>query len=151
MKSPTTGLVSPAHYGFWKALTRCFAPVIRLWEALGAEHPPGVFLFSGASTGESARLGAKSVETRRAVSGSQEDVMGATVGDRVEVQPKSVQAQGRSGTVEAVLSESPSRYQVSWDNGKSSIISATDGALRVISRSKRASSRRRATTPPKKN
>jgi hypothetical protein len=77
--------------------------------------------------------------------------MGATVGDRVEVQPKSVQAQGRSGTVEAVLSESPSRYQVSWDNGKSSIISATDGALRVVSRSKQASSRRQATKPPKKN
>jgi hypothetical protein len=77
--------------------------------------------------------------------------MGATVGDRVEVQPKSVQAQGRLGTVEAVLSESPPRYQVRWDNGRWSIISATDGSLSVVPRSKRAPSRRQTTTPPKKN
>jgi hypothetical protein len=76
--------------------------------------------------------------------------MGAIVGDRVEVQPKSVQAQGRCGTVEAVLSESPSRYQVRWDDGRSSIISAADGSLSVVSRSKRAPSRRRAAPPEKK-
>ena len=62
--------------------------------------------------------------------------MSATVGDRVEVQRKSVQALARTGMVEAVLSESPGRYQVRWDNGGWSIISATDGALRVIPRRK---------------
>ena len=77
--------------------------------------------------------------------------MGATVGDRVEVQPKSVHAQGRSGTVEEVLSESPSRYQVRWDDGKWSIISATDGSLRVVSRSTQTPRPRRTTAPPKKN
>ena len=77
--------------------------------------------------------------------------MGAAIGDRVEVQPKSVQAQGRFGTIEAVLSESPSRYQVRWDNGGWSIISATDGSLSVVSGGKRTPSRRRTTAPPKKS
>jgi hypothetical protein len=76
--------------------------------------------------------------------------MGAAVGDRVEVQPRSIQAQARFGTIEAVLSESPPRYQVRWDNGRWSIISATDGSLRVLPGSKRAPRRRRITTPPKK-
>jgi Domain of unknown function (DUF1918) len=67
--------------------------------------------------------------------------MGATVGDTVEVQPKSVHAPGRFGTIEAVLSQSPSRYQVRWDTGTSSIISATDGSLRVVPRRKRSPSR----------
>lgn len=40
--------------------------------------------------------------------------MSATVGDRVQVQRKSVQALARTGMVEAVLSESPGRYQVRW-------------------------------------
>jgi hypothetical protein len=78
-------------------------------------------------------------------------MMGATtVGDRVEVQQRSVQAQARFGTIEAVLSESPPRYQVRWDNGRWSIISATDGSLRVLPGSKRTPRRRRTTTPPKK-
>ena len=74
--------------------------------------------------------------------------MGATVGDRVEVEPRSVRAQPQFGTIEAVLSDSPPRYQVRWDNGRWSIISATDGSLSVVSRSKRAPSRRRTTAPP---
>jgi uncharacterized protein DUF1918 len=56
--------------------------------------------------------------------------MAATAGDRVAVQTKRVDASERMGTVEAVLSESPPRYQVRWDNGGWSII--TDGALRVV-------------------
>jgi hypothetical protein len=66
--------------------------------------------------------------------------MGATVGDRVRVQPASVHAQARFGTVEAVLS--PYRYQVQWDNGRWSIISATDGSLSVVSHPKRAPKRK---------
>jgi hypothetical protein len=95
-----------AHYGF------SFARPLRLLEgpdavlrarhtALGrlpAQTSAGVFLLSGASTGEPATSGAKSVEkSDEQYQGSREEVMGATVGDRVEVQPKSVQAQGRSG------------------------------------------------------
>jgi len=75
--------------------------------------------------------------------------MSATVGDRVRVQPPSIQAPPRFGTVEAVLSESPSRYQVRWDTGRWSIISATDGSLRVMPTRKRPA-RRRPTAPPKK-
>jgi len=70
--------------------------------------------------------------------------MGAAVGDRVEVQPQSVHAHRRLGTIEAVLSESPPRYQVRWDNDRWSIVAPTDGSLRVVSATKRAPRRRRA-------
>jgi len=73
--------------------------------------------------------------------------MAASVGDRVEVQPKRAQSPGRAGTVEAVLSESPPRYQVRWDDGRSSIISATDGALRVASPKKPPRSRKSTARP----
>jgi hypothetical protein len=76
--------------------------------------------------------------------------MAAIVGDRVAVQAKSVHSPERMGTVEAVLAESPPRYQVHWDSGGWSIISPTDGALRVVSGGKRRPSRR-TTTAPKKN
>jgi hypothetical protein len=75
--------------------------------------------------------------------------MAAIVGDRVAAQAKSVHLPERMGTVEAVLAESPPRYQVRWDNGGWSIISPTDGALRVVSSSKRRTGRR--TTTPKKD
>ena len=74
--------------------------------------------------------------------------MGANVGDRVKVQPASVHAQGRYGTVEAVLS--PSRYQVRWDDSRWSILSVTDGALSVVSAAKRPPRRRATATPAKK-
>jgi hypothetical protein len=67
--------------------------------------------------------------------------MDAAIGDRVEVQPKSVHAAARSGTVESVVSGSPPRYRVRWDDGRVSIISATDGALSVASRRRRSRSR----------
>jgi len=76
--------------------------------------------------------------------------MNATVGDRVRVQPPSLLAPARFGTVEAVLSESPSRYQIRWDTGRWSIISTTDGSLRVVPTPKR-SARRRRTTPTKQH
>src|SRR5207342_3313089 len=79
---------------------------------------------------------------------TQEEEMAAIVGDRVAVQTKSVHAPERMGTVEAVLAESPPRYDVRWDNGGWSIISPTDGALRVIPGTKRRP-RRRTTAPPK--
>jgi hypothetical protein len=75
--------------------------------------------------------------------------MAAIVGDRVAVQAKSVHSPERMGTVEAVLAESPPRYQVRWDTGGWSIISPTDGALRTVPSSKRRP-RRPTTTPPKK-
>jgi len=75
--------------------------------------------------------------------------MRVTVGDRVEVQPESAEAQGRLGTVEAVLLVPPSRYQVRWDNGRWSMIAATDGVLSVVSRRDPSPTRRRKTTPPR--
>ncbi len=56
--------------------------------------------------------------------------MAAIAGDRVAVQTKSLHAYDRMGTVQAVLAESPPRYQVRWDNGGWTII--TSSALRVI-------------------
>jgi Domain of unknown function (DUF1918) len=56
--------------------------------------------------------------------------MVASAGDRVAVQAKGLHASERMGTVQAVLAESPPRYQVRWDNGGWSII--TSGALRVL-------------------
>jgi len=81
----------------------------------------------------------------RAGSGSQEDEMAASVGDRVAVQTKHVDAPERLGTVEAVLAESPPRYQVRWDTGEWSIITA--GALRVVPPARKPPPRRRTTTP----
>jgi Domain of unknown function (DUF1918) len=73
--------------------------------------------------------------------------MAAIVGDRVAVQTKRVDASERMGTVEAVLAESPPRYQVRWDNGGWSIITA--GALRVVHPARKRPPRRRTTTPKK--
>ena len=44
--------------------------------------------------------------------------MSATVGDRIEVQRQSVHTPVRAGIVENVLSESPGRYGVRWDDGR---------------------------------
>jgi Domain of unknown function (DUF1918) len=73
--------------------------------------------------------------------------MATIVGDRVAVQARSVRAPERMGTVEAVLAESPARYQVRWDSGGWSIISPADGALRVVSTKKRRPSPRTTTAP----
>jgi Domain of unknown function (DUF1918) len=70
--------------------------------------------------------------------------MAVTVGDRVEVQRSGVRVAPRTGIVESILSDSPGRYQVRWDNGRWSIISATDGALRLVSRARRRPVRPRA-------
>jgi hypothetical protein len=80
---------------------------------------------------------------------AEENTMVATVGDRVQVQRRNVETEGRLGTVEVVLSQSPPRYQVRWDNGRWSIISANDGSLRVVARRKRAPRRGRTATPKK--
>ena len=73
-------------------------------------------------------------------------VLEPAVGDHVEVQPKGIHMQGRIGRVDAVLSHSPPRYQVRWQSGRWSIISATDAALRVLPLRKRAPRRRTTTT-----
>ncbi len=71
--------------------------------------------------------------------------MAAIVGDRVAVQTKRVVASERMGTVEAVLAESPPRYQVRWDTGGWSIITA--GALRVVPPARKRPPRRPTTNP----
>ena len=47
MRSPTTGEVPPAHYGFWTALTERSASVTRLWKdpRRGAASARGPFSF----------------------------------------------------------------------------------------------------------
>jgi Domain of unknown function (DUF1918) len=73
--------------------------------------------------------------------------MVAIVGDRVAVQTKRVDAPERMGMVEAVLAESPPRYQVRWDTGGWSIITAA--ALRVVPPVRKRPRRRRPTTAKK--
>ena len=73
--------------------------------------------------------------------------MAVIVGDRVAVQMKRVDASERMGTVEAVLAESPPRYQVRWDNGGWSIITA--GALRVVPPARKRPQRRPPSTKRK--
>jgi Domain of unknown function (DUF1918) len=65
----------------------------------------------------------------------------AAIGDRVTVQPATMHARARTGTVEAVLGPPPSRYQVRWDDGRWSIIAPTDGALRVLPQPRRGARR----------
>ena len=137
----------PAHYGFWKALTRCYALVIRLWEAPGADIRRGSF--SSRATASANRRARRPNHKVDEVPGSREGMMDVSVGDRVEVQPRSVNTRGRLGTVEAVLKESPLRYQVRWDNNRWSIIAPTDSALRVVSRDKRTTPA--TATPQPKN
>jgi Domain of unknown function (DUF1918) len=72
--------------------------------------------------------------------------MGAAVGDRIEMQRPSVHMPARGGIAESVLSESPGRYGVRWDDGRWSIISATDGSLRVLPRAKPRRRRAAATS-----
>ena len=133
------GCELPAHYGFWKALTGRDASVNRLWEASGG-LTPGVFPLLVVRRRADRRCNGTNVPR-----GAR---LGATVGDRVRVQPASVHAQARFGTIEAVLSQS--RYQVRWDDRRWSIISATDGSLSVVSRSKPAARRRGAAISPAK-
>jgi Domain of unknown function (DUF1918) len=60
------------------------------------------------------------------------------VGDRIIVESERVAQPGREGVIEEVLKEEPPRYQVRWEDGRTSIFSPSAGAATIEQRSKRA-------------
>jgi hypothetical protein len=64
--------------------------------------------------------------------------MAASVGDRVVIESEKVGQPGRSGVVEEVLRENPSRLRVRWDDGRTSIIAPSAGAARFTRARRRA-------------
>jgi hypothetical protein len=60
------------------------------------------------------------------------------VGDRIIVESERVAQPGREGVIEEVLKEEPPRYQVRWEDGRTSIFSPSAGAATIEQKSKRA-------------
>jgi Domain of unknown function (DUF1918) len=61
--------------------------------------------------------------------------MAVKVGDQIMVAAASVNAPGRTGTVETVMRQDPLRVEVRWDDGHTTVISPTDGAASIVSAS----------------
>jgi hypothetical protein len=59
--------------------------------------------------------------------------MKAEVGDRILLETEKVGQPARAGVVEEVLEHKPPRLRVRWDDGHSSIVAPSSGALRVES------------------
>ena len=57
------------------------------------------------------------------------------IGDRVEVESESTDRPPRTGVIEEVVREAPSRrYRIRWDDGHQSIYTPAAGALRHVGR-----------------
>jgi hypothetical protein len=59
--------------------------------------------------------------------------MPVKVGDQIMVAAASVNAPGRTGTVETVMRQDPLRVEVRWDDGHTTVMSPTDGAASIVS------------------
>ena len=57
--------------------------------------------------------------------------MRASVGDRIVVEPKSVNQPGRRGVVEEVLQEEPARLRVRWDDGHTTVFAPSAGVATI--------------------
>ncbi len=58
--------------------------------------------------------------------------MAFSPGDRILTEAESTDRAPRRGTVEEVLHDDPhARYRISWDDGRESIYTPSDGALRL--------------------
>jgi hypothetical protein len=64
--------------------------------------------------------------------------MGAKPGDRIVVEAEKATQSGRGGVIEQVVQEDPPRYQVRWDDGRTSIVAPSDGAARIEPRRKKS-------------
>ena len=53
------------------------------------------------------------------------------VGDTIVVESERVATPGRTGVIEEVLQEQPPRYQVRWQDGRTSIFAPSAGAARI--------------------
>jgi hypothetical protein len=53
-------------------------------------------------------------------------------GDKIVLESEKVTQPGRAGVIEEVLREDPPRVRVRWDDGRTSILTPSAGAARVI-------------------
>ena len=63
------------------------------------------------------------------------------VGDRIIVESERVAQPGREGVIEEVLKEEPPRYQVRWEDGRTSIFSPSAGAAKIEQKTKRVNAK----------
>jgi len=56
------------------------------------------------------------------------------VGDRIVVESERVLQPARTGVIEEVLREQPPRYQVRWEDGRTSIFAPAAGVARIEQR-----------------
>jgi hypothetical protein len=57
-------------------------------------------------------------------------------GDRIVVESERAAQAGRAGVIEKVLDEQPPRYEVRWDDGRTSILSPSAGAATIEQQSR---------------
>lgn len=57
--------------------------------------------------------------------------MTGQVGDRIVVESERAAQTGRAGVIEKVLEEEPPRYEVRWDDGRTSIFTPAAGAATI--------------------
>ncbi len=53
------------------------------------------------------------------------------VGDTIVIESERADAAGRRGVIEEVLQEQPPRYQVRWEDGRTSILAPSAGTARI--------------------
>ncbi len=57
--------------------------------------------------------------------------MRAYAGDRIAVESERAAQPGRTGVIEEILSEDPTRVRVRWDDGRTSILAPSSGAATI--------------------
>ena len=58
--------------------------------------------------------------------------MQVTQGDAIEIVSNKVDQPNRHGVVQRVLAQGPLRIEVTWDDGRTTILSPAGGNLRVL-------------------
>lgn len=67
--------------------------------------------------------------------------MRGRIGDRIVVESERADRPGRAGVIEKVLEEEPPRYEIRWDDGHTSIFTASAGAATIEEQSQQISDR----------
>jgi hypothetical protein len=57
--------------------------------------------------------------------------MTGSVGDTIVIESERADAAGRRGVIEEVLQEQPPRYQVRWEDGRTTILAPSAGTARI--------------------
>lgn len=64
--------------------------------------------------------------------------MKGRIGDRIVVESERAAQAARAGVIEEVLAEEPPRYQVRWEDGRTSIFAPSAGVARIEQKRQRA-------------